>query len=86
MTIINFKPLSNGALIGSFSLLLQSGLQINDCKVFQKDGRHWLGLPQRMYELNGEKKYANVCEIPERETRDKFSNLAVDALKSAGHI
>lgn len=87
MTITNYKPIDRGSLVGAFDLTLSSGICINGMKLFsRRDGGHFVSFPEREYEKDGEKKYAKIVWIEDRETRDKFSNAAVEALKMAGHI
>lgn len=54
------------SLKGSFNVLFErTGIEMNDFKVFQKDGRRWFALPSRPYEdkETGETKYANIMYI-----------------------
>lgn len=71
----------------TFSLQLPSGIVIKDCAlVYKTDGTRFIGLPQRSYEKDGEKKYIDVVQIPDKATREKFNVQVLDALMRAEHI
>jgi hypothetical protein len=77
ISISNARRLNKGSLRGFFDVTLPSGLKLNGCQLFSKDGKTWVGLPSREYvKPDGSKSYLPVVEIPDREARDKF-NAAV---------
>ena len=51
--VIEFKKFDRGALRGWVDLIIQPiGLKFNGVAFFQKDGKEWLKLPQREFEVN----------------------------------
>jgi hypothetical protein len=79
MTILvtNVRKLSKGSLRGFFDLELPSGIKLNGCQLFEKDGRRWIGLPSKEWvKPDGSKSWVPIVEIPDRADRDKF-NAAV---------
>lgn len=85
-TIRNWRPYSGDSrtLLGFFSLVLESGMVLNDCRLQKsKEGQPFIGLPQRQYEDNGETKYARNIDFVDRETNDRFQKLALDAFRRA---
>jgi hypothetical protein len=74
---------------GFFNLRLASGICINDLTLHERGDRRWVGLPgkpqidaegrQRIGE-NGKKLYTPVVEIPDRATRNNFTEQALAAV------
>lgn len=80
------------ALLGHAARL--SGLVINDCTLHEKDDRRWIGLPgkpqiedgrQRTDPATGKGLYTPVIEIPDRDARSKFQELALAAVDRLLH-
>jgi hypothetical protein len=84
--IANYKAIGKNTLVGSFDLLLASGIVICGAMVHVKGDSTWIAFPGRPYTVNGAVSYAKLIDIPDRDTRDKFNSLVLDALRSAGHI
>jgi DNA-binding cell septation regulator SpoVG len=76
MKITNWKDFTKGALRGFFDLELPSGMVLKGCSLFVKDERRWVGMPSKKV---GEK-YEPTVEFIDKETREKFSALAVKAI------
>jgi DNA-binding cell septation regulator SpoVG len=78
------KTEGKGALLAylsvKFSIPGGPDFFVNDMKLFQKDGRRWVGFPDKKYEKDGETKYAPYCGFVERN--DAFSASVVKALDS----
>lgn len=80
MKIINYKPINKGSLKGSFDLILVldktcsgSELVVHDCKLFEKDGRRWVGFPSRPYQSKeNETKYAPYVSVENKEFKSKI--------------
>jgi hypothetical protein len=79
--ITNWRPHEAKSLRGFFSLILPSGMIVNDCQFFQKGDRRWINLPTRPYESRGgERKFAPIVEFENREAEDRFATAVLSAL------
>ena len=62
-------------------LLIQPiGLKFNGVAFFQKDGKEWLKLPQREFEVSGERKFAPIAEFVDKAANECFQQAALAAL------
>ena len=78
---LKFKEIQAGALLGFADIqVLDWGIQISDVKVFLKNGTKWIGLPSKMIEQNGEKKYFPYIKFLSKDASDNFSKDAVIAI------
>jgi len=76
-----FLPeINKGALLGSCTVLVNDWLEVRDVKIFQKDGRRFIGMPSRQYEKDGKKAYYAYVRIPNRDTSDAFTTQVITAL------
>ena len=58
LKIENVKEIKKNSLICKFDLVFENQeLTIRDCTLMESKGKRWVSMPQRIYELNGEKKY-----------------------------
>jgi hypothetical protein len=81
-----WRPHQSGSLQGFFNLRLASGIVLNDLTL-QGDKR-WIGLPGKpqledgrvRVGDNGKALYTPVVEIPDRQTRDRFTTQALAAV------
>jgi hypothetical protein len=73
MEVSNYKRINVGALLGSFDVTIPEwGLTIHECKLFEKDGRKWVGFPSRQYETaKGEKKRVEYVNL-NKESKSRF--------------
>ena len=82
--VTNYKSYHKGSLSAFFSVTLPSGLIIHECKLFEKEGRRWIGLPSRAFTgKDGGTAYAPILEFAQREAADKFRDavlLAIDGM------
>lgn len=65
MKIADIKLLDKGALIASFTLVMDNGISIREMKLFEKGGRSWVAGPSRGYTINGENKWFNYLQLPD---------------------
>lgn len=79
--IRNWRPRESGSLRGFFSVVMPSGLIVNDCQLLEKADRRWINLPSRQYEVRGERKFAPVVEFTDRDAEDRFCGQALNALE-----
>jgi hypothetical protein len=88
ITILGWRNCQKNTLLGFADVKLPSGIVIRGVGIHQKGERRWLGLPARPYETDsGSTSWAPVIEIPDRETRERFEGLVLDALdKHLGRV
>lgn len=85
MKIDNWRPNNyGGKKLGSFNLELDSGMTLVDCSLVNGENGQFIGLPQKPYEKDGEKKYAATVKFWDRERQDKFNAAVIAALKEQG--
>jgi hypothetical protein len=84
ISILAWRGCTKNTLLGFLDVRLASGLVIRRITVHEKGGRRWIGLPARPYETSGSTSWIAVVEIPERETRERFERLVLEALD--GHL
>lgn len=67
MTIkcIRYLPVNKGAFLGFADFEIHKmGISIHGCKVYTKEGRKWVSLPDKEYtNPEGEKKYAPIVRL-----------------------
>jgi hypothetical protein len=80
MIASNFRVYQKGTLQGFFSLLLDSGLEIQGCTLHEKDGKSWVSFPARQYEENGETKWQVLLRIPDDRRWKLFQEQAKAAV------
>ena len=81
---LKFKYVGKGSLLGFADLFVPAfGLEIYGCSVFQKDGRKWISFPSREtgVDESGKKKYWPHLRFKSRESMDKFSIAALQAIE-----
>ena len=79
--ISNFKTIGRGSLKAFFDLkLVQTSMVFHDCALFEKDGRRWVNLPQKIVEQGGAKKYFPVVEITDKALRERFQKSVKQAI------
>jgi hypothetical protein len=84
IAVTNVRKLSKGSLRGFFDVTLPSGLKLNGCQLFSKDGKTLVGLPSREYiKADGTRAYNPVVEIPDRAARDKFNEAVLPLAERA---
>jgi DNA-binding cell septation regulator SpoVG len=91
--ILRWQPYRNtaGTMLGFLSVELASGLVINDAKLMiGPAGTYWVALPaikqvgkdgEPKLDANGKQIWSPVVEIPDRNARERFGALIVDALR-----
>lgn len=78
-----FKPLNKGCLLGYVDVFIPKfGLEINGLKLFQKNGKRWIAMPDREYtNKEGEKKYAPIVCFKEKNHFEVFSEQVKEAVE-----
>jgi DNA-binding cell septation regulator SpoVG len=84
INILNWKSYKNGGKVQGFFTVNFPDLElkINDCRLMKKDdGTLWVAYPSRTYEDNGERKYAPVVELYDKDIQkeivDKVQEVSV---------
>jgi hypothetical protein len=73
--IKNFKKMPEGVCKAKFSIVFpKMGMTINDCGLFEKDGKKWIALPSKAYEKDGQKKYFSLVFF-EADKKKKLDDL-----------
>ncbi len=81
MQCINWRPIEKNTLRGLATLQLASGLIIVDATLHEKNGSRWVSMPGKPWkDKDGSTKYAQVIDFIDKETRDRFSRAAVQAI------
>src|SRR5690242_5276115 len=78
----DWRAVDRGALKGTFTLTLPSGMILRECALFEKEGRRWVAPPQKQIKIGDTTKYISLIEFVDRETRDRFSEAALAAIDS----
>lgn len=79
--ITNYKSYQKGSLSAFFSVTLPSGLIIHECKLFEKEGRRWIGLPSRSFtDKDGGTAYAPTMEFASRNDSERFREGVLRAI------
>lgn len=77
-----FKSCVKGPLQGFAHLkIVDLGLEIYSCTVWQKNGKRWVKMPEKEYiDSVGEKKYFPHCRFNTMPMHEEFSNAAIKAI------
>ncbi len=79
MEISNFKKVNSGCLICCFDVSIPEwGLTIAECKLFEKDGRRWVGLPSKQ---TSDRRYVELVSLS-KEMKAKFEVSCLTKLAS----
>lgn len=80
MKITKLRPCNKGALRAFFNLEIEKmGIEIRDMALYQKDGRFWVNLPSREFEVDGEKKWAPLIRFTKDSVYKTFREKACEA-------
>lgn len=81
--ITKFEMVNKGSLVARFNLKVTKwgGVVIRDCSLFESNGKRWVNMPSRQYEVEGKKKYAPYIFYEDRETNDKFHETVIQAVE-----
>jgi hypothetical protein len=78
MEVANWRNINKGCLKGSFDVTIPAyGLTIHECKLFEKDGRQWVGFPSRTYTSGGEEKHFDYVRL----TKERKAGFDAECLK-----
>jgi DNA-binding cell septation regulator SpoVG len=84
LQIRKFTKLDNGALRASFSVLLQSGLQIHDVLLFTKGDSRWLCMPSKKFDgKDGKPVYRPMVDFGgNRNLENRFRDQVMNVLEA----
>ena len=83
-TVSAAKVVRKGTLIGVFNLSLPSGLRINGCMLFEKNGKRWVNFPSKEWlKADGTKSYQPLIEFETRATSDRFWSQVLPIAENA---
>ena len=88
VVVTDWRPISGGALRGTCTVTLASGMILNDVAVFSSGGKAWAAVskPQIGRDGNalkddaGKTRYTQIVSFTRKELRDRFSEAVVAAL------
>lgn len=84
MEILRYRAINKGAVVGSFDVRIPKwGVIINDCTLFEKDGRRWISFPSKPYESEGQKKYFPMIQFVQKDHMAKFTEAVMPLLYEA---
>lgn len=72
--------------MGSFDLILPSGMKLIGCSLVHGEHGMFIGLPTRSWVKDGATKYIATVEIPDKDKRKKFNDSVLVALSEAGAL
>jgi len=82
MEILRYREINKGCVIGNFSMKIQKwGIIINDCTLFDKNGRKWISFPQRQYDDKGVKKYMPYIQFENKAHSKPFEDMVMAAIE-----
>ena len=88
----NWRPLRKGSLIGFVSVSMPSGITIHEISILETNGRFWASPPSKpmidrdghvMIGDDGKRRYAPLIEFADRDTRSRWSDAVIEALRTA---
>jgi hypothetical protein len=80
MKITKLRPCNKGALRAFFNIEIEKmGIEIRDMALYQKNGNHWVNLPSREFEVDGEKRWAPLIRFTKDHVFKTFREKACEA-------
>jgi len=81
----NWRAISKNSLLGTFNLLLPSGMILCGCQLLQKGESRWIGLPSTRYAkadgtLSDHQKVIDFATPPAKARFHEMAKAAIDAL------
>jgi hypothetical protein len=92
LTLLNWRPVSKGALRGFATIKLGRSLKVSDVAVLRANGKAWANLPSKpmiasdgspMRDAAGKMRYSAILEWTDRSVSDDFSESVVAAVEAA---
>jgi hypothetical protein len=87
LVVSNWQQIDRGALRGSFTVTLSSGLQIHKVLLFDRNGAQWLSMPSEKYQAStGRVVYKPMVGFSSTTVQLKFHDQVSAAVKAAGWL
>lgn len=92
VTLLAFKPILKGAVVGVASVTLGRALRVNDVMVLTSNGRTWANLPSKpqigkdgvaLKDDRGKFRYSPILEWQDKESLARFSAAVISAIEAA---
>jgi hypothetical protein len=81
LEIRSWRPMVKNTLRGFFTVVLPSGLIINECSLHERNGARWISFPAREYsDAQGQRKWETILTFRDSKVSDKFRDLTLAAL------
>jgi len=90
--VSEWKPINRGALLGTCTVTLPSGMVLCEVSIFQSDTSLWAAPPSKpmidrdgyvVTDNTGKRRYATIIEFTSKELRDRWSAAVIEALRAA---
>ena len=92
MTLVSWRPMGKGDLVGFATVMLRIGLKLADCPLLVSHGKAWAALPTKPQidkdgrhktDAKGRPAYSSVVEWRDRALADRFSAAVVSLVRAA---
>ena len=90
ITAADWHGMVRGTLQGFLTLRLPSGMELRECSYHRQGDKRWIGLPgkpqidqagrHRVDPSTGKRLYVPTVAIPDPERRNRFQQMALDAV------
>lgn len=90
--ILDWRPLTKGALRGFAKIELPSGMLIADVTILSGNNGPWASPPSKpqvgrdgavIKDAAGKARYTPIIEFASKDVRDRWSNAVIEALRAA---
>jgi hypothetical protein len=79
----NLRLINKNTLIGAVDIEISAwNLRFKGCLWHRKGEREWINFPSREWIKDGERQFADLIEITDRNVRDRFQQAALAALST----
>ena len=91
LSLLGWKPVAKGALLGFAKVRLGKALIVNDVPVLQSNGKFWASMPgkpvvdrdgQPMRDAKGKPRFSPILEWEDRAAQSRFSDAVVAAVQA----
>ena len=81
--VTEYKHVAKGSLIGIATVRMTkwANLLIRDVALFEINGKSWVNMPSKQYEVDGKKRYWPYLAFENKEIDEQFKNKIKDAIK-----
>lgn len=80
---MEFKRVDKGNLVGFADVFISGwGLEVYGLSLHEKNGRRWVNFPSKMYEKDGERKYAPYFRFRDSDKYRLFCEQVKEAIEN----